>query len=187
MAVAQTAQVSTSEGLFRMGGMYGSAWKDGLLLSNVVQVTATVELARIDVPLVGQTKMGHKTGRETRDGTIRLQKVDSYWEQQVHSFLTKSLDDRRRLRDQGQRGMGSFSLLIELDDPDALGIEKWQLDGCQIYRMNLGFNIGDDITEHEIPFTWDTETPIYIFERALGSGGIAVPSWYAGYGPPPSV
>lgn len=187
MAVVQTAEASVSEALFRMSGMYGSAWRDGELLSEIVQVSATVEQAQIDVALVGQTKMGHKVGRETRSGTLDLQKIDTRWEMDVWNFISKPLSERRKARDQGQRGIRQFQLLIEMDDPDALGIEKWQLDGCQIYRMNLGFNIADDLIVQQIPFTWESETPIYAFTRAVGAGGIAIPKWYGGYGPPPAV
>jgi hypothetical protein len=189
MAVAPAATSSVSEALQRMGGMYGSAWRDGLLLSEVIQVVGTVELAQIDVALVGQTKLGHKTGREQRSGTLDMQKIDSYWEMQVYNFMSQSLAQRRANRDAGHPGFPSFQLLIENDDPDALGIEKWQLDGCQIYRINLGFNIADDLTTFQVPFTWETETPIYAFTRGYGPGGVAIPVWYPNpgggtFGPP---
>jgi hypothetical protein len=184
MPVAPTATTSVSEALERMGGMYGSAWRDGVMLTEVVQVTATIEKARIDVPLAGQTKMGHKTGREARDGTIRIQKVDTRWEMDVWQFMSQSLDERRAARNAGNPSLfPAFQLLIEMDDPDALGIEKWQLDGCQIYRVNLGFNIGDDMTENDIPFTWESETPIYAFKKGVGPGGVAIPVWFPGYSP----
>ena len=186
MPAAPTLTSSAAEALQRMSGMYGSAWRDGVLLSEVVQVTGTVEIAQIDVPFAGQITTGHKTGRSTRTGTIQYQKVDTRWEMDVYSFLSQSLDARRAARDAGSPGMQTFQLLLELDDPDALGIEKWQLDGCQIYRLNLGFNIGDDLTQLEVPFTWESETPIYAFKRGVGSGGIAKPVWYPGYGPPAS-
>jgi hypothetical protein len=188
MPAAPTAVTSVSEALQRMGGMYGSAWRDGVLLSEVVQVTAAAEVAQIDVPLAGTINTGHKTGRVARTGTIQYQKVDTYWEMQVWQFLSQSLTDRRAARDRGQHsGIQSFQLLLELDDPDALGIEKWQLDGCQIYRLNLGFNIGDDLTQYEVPLTWESETPIYAFKKGVGAGGLATPVWYPGYGPPPGA
>jgi hypothetical protein len=164
--------------------MYGSAWRDGVLLSEVVQVQATAEVAQIQVPLAGTTKVGNKTGRETRTGTLRYQKVDSRWEMEVWQFLSQSLDQRRANRDAGHPGLQTFQLLLEIDDPDALGIEKWQLDGCQIYRLNLGFDISQDLTELDVPLTWESEKPIYAFSRTTGAGGIQVPSWYPGYGPP---
>lgn len=187
MPVAPTAQTSVSEALYRMSGIYGSAWRDGRMLTEVVHVTGTMEKARIDVLLAGQTKVGHKTGREARDGTIRFQKVDSAWEMEVWQFLSQDLAERRRLRDQGQRGLQQFQLLVELDDPDALGIEKWQLDGCQIYRAEFGFDLTTDLIEKEVPFTWESETPIYAFKRSVGPGGIDVPVYYPGYGPPAGV
>lgn len=182
MPVAPTPVTSVSEALERMSGMYGSAWRDGVLLSEIVQVTGAAEVAQIDVPLAGTTKIGHKTGRESRAGTIQYQKVDSSWEMQVWQFMSQTLEQRRANR--GNPGLKVFQLLIEYDDPDALGIEKWQLDGCQIYRLNLGFNIGDDLTQLEVPFTWESETPIYVFNKGVGPGGIHVPQWYPGYGPP---
>lgn len=184
MPAAATPTTSVAEALERMSGMYGSAWRDGVLLSEVVMVTATVDIAQIAVPLAGTTKQGNKTGRETRAGTLQYQKVDTKWEMQVWSFLSQSLEQRRAARDAGNPGMQAFQLLLEYDDPDALGIEKWQLDGCQIYRLNLGFNIGDDLTQLEVPLTWESETPIYAFQRAKGAGGVDIPQWYPGYGPP---
>jgi hypothetical protein len=167
-----------------MSGIYGSAWRDGQLLSEVVTVTATIEIAQIDVPLAGQTKMGHKTGRETRTGTLRYQKIDTRWEMEVYDFLAQTLTARRKARDQGKgQGLKQFRLLLDMDDPDALGIEKWQLDGCQIYRLSLGFDSGTDITEQEIPITWESEKPIYAFTKGVGPGGNPIPHWFPGLKP----
>lgn len=184
MPAAPTPTTSVSEALQRMSGMYGSCWRDGRLLSEVIQVTATAEIGQIQVPLAGTTNTGNKTGRTARTGTLQYQKVDTAWEMQVWQFLSQSLDQRRANRDAGQPGLQSFQILLELDDPDALGIEKWQLDGCQIYRLNLGFNIGDDLTQHEVPLTWESETPIYAFTKGVGAGGVPTPLWFPGYGPP---
>lgn len=186
MAVAQTATSSVSEALQRFGGMYGSAWRDGQMLTEVVQVQGTMDQAVIPVPLVGQTKQGNKPGRETRSGTITYQKIDGKWEMQVWQAVSKTLAQRRAARDAGTPLQAQFTLVLEYDDPDALGIEKWQLDGCQIYRLNLGFNIADDITQQQIPFSWESEQPLYVFTSATGAGGVAKPNWYPGYGPPPA-
>lgn len=184
MPAAPTSTSSVAEALQRMGGMYGSCWRDGRMLTDVVLVQATAEVAQVAVPLVGMTRLGNKPGRVTRTGSLRYQKVDTRWEMQVWSFIAESLDARRAARDAGNPGLPSFSIQIELDDPDALGIEKWQLDGCQIYRMNLGFDIAQDLTELDVPFSWETEKPIYAFAKVTGSNGIDTASWFPGYGPP---
>lgn len=156
---------SVNPGLYRVGGMFGSAWRDGNQLTEVVEVTAAVEVNRIEVPLTGTTRQGYKPGRESREGSIRLQKVDTTWELEVFSFLSMSLEQRRTLRGTPNAVLKPFQLLLEWDDPDALGYEKWQLDGCLLWRMPLGFGITDDVRELEFPFTWESEKPLASFKR----------------------
>jgi len=157
---------NVNQGLYRMGGMYGAAYgPDGTLLSEVVEVTAAVEVNRIEIPLVGSTKQGYKPGRESREGSLRLQKIDTRWELQVFDFLSQSLAARRVARGTPAAGLRPFTLKLEWDDPDALGKETWQLEGCLIWRLPLGFNITDDIRDLEFPFTWETETPLNSFVR----------------------
>jgi hypothetical protein len=154
---------STNQGLWRIGGMYGSAWRNGIQLAEVVEVNVNVEINRIEVPLVGSTKQGYKPGRESRDGTLSIQKIDTSWEMEVRQFLTQGLAERRRNRGTGRQSLRPFQLQIELDDPDALGYELWQLDGCLLWRMPLGFSITDDILNREYPLTWENERPLAYF------------------------
>jgi hypothetical protein len=156
---------NSNPGLYRIGGMYGAAYRGGVMLSEVVEVTAAVEVNRIEIPLTGSTKQGYKPGRESREGSIRLQKVDTTWELEVFNFLNQSLETRRANRGTPDAVLKPFTLVLSWDDPDALGAEKWQLDGCLIWRMPLGFNITDDIRDLEFPFTWETESPLKAFKR----------------------
>lgn len=185
MALAAAPQ-SVSEALLRYGGMYGSAWRDGKLLSEVVEVSGAAEIGRTEVPIVGFTKQGYKPGRETREGTLRIQKVDTFWEMEIREFMSVGLAERRRLRNAGTPLQRAFSLQVEIDDPDALGIEKWQLNGCLIWRMPLGFSITDDIIEREFPLTWEEEIPLYAFERVTGSGGVPAANYTGTLGVPAS-
>lgn len=157
--------MATNQGLHRIGGMYGAAYRDGVLLAEAVEVTAAVEINRIEVPLVGTTMQGYKPGRESREGSIRIQKLDTAWELEVYSFLNQSLAERRARRNTGEPSLRPFQLQLEWDDPDALGYEKWQLESCLLWRMQLGFSITDDIRDLEFPFTWETETPLAYFKR----------------------
>jgi len=178
------APISVSEALQRYGGMYGSAWRDGVMLAEVVEVTGAVEVNRIEVPLTGQTKQGYKPGRETREGTLRIQKIDTSWELDIKKFIGKSLAARREDRNRGVPSVRAFSIQIEFDDPDALGIEKWQLDGCLIWRLPLGFSITDDIVDREFPLTWEDETPLYAFRKVPGAGGMPQAQYEGTLGPP---
>lgn len=170
--MATPTQISSvNEGLFRYGGMYGAAYRNMELLADVVEVSGAVEIARIDVPLVGKTKQGYKTGRESREGTLRIQKIDATWELEIYQFLSQGLDERRAARDAGNPVLRPFTLLVEFDDPDALGVEKWQLDGCLLWRMGVGFSITDDIVDREFPLTWETEKPLKAFKAITGPDG----------------
>lgn len=159
--------LSVNEGLWRIGGQYGEVvgGNPPRVMAEVVEITATIEINRIEMPLVGTTRTGYKPGRETREGTFRVQKIDSFWELFVHRQLSQSLGQRRANRNSGVPLMRAFNLVVRLDDPDALGYEAWQLEGCILWRLPLGFNIGDDLVDREFPFTWEKESPIASFVR----------------------
>lgn len=170
--------LSVNEGLWRIGAQYGEVLGGAPLrvLAEVVEINATVEINRIEMPLVGTTRQGYKPGREAREGTFRIQKIDSFWELVVHRFLSQSLQERRDARRRGEStAMRPFNLQIRLDDPDALGYETWLLEGCLLWRLPLGFNIGDDLVDREFPFTWEKESPVASFVRTGGDPVEGVP------------
>lgn len=174
------SQMASEEGLWVFSGAFGSAWRNGKKLGDVIEAAGTVSINRIDVPIVGGTRIAHKPGRETREGTLRIQKRDASWEMEVYSFLSQNIDDLRAARDAGNPRLRPFSLILEYDDPYALGRERWQLDGVLLWSMQLGFSIADDSVEREFPMTWETERPLETFSKDVGAGGIAVPKWYVG-------
>ena len=153
-----------TDALRRMGGMYGSAWRDGSQLAEAVEVSGAVEVNRIEVPLVGQTKQGYKPGRESREGTLRVHKIDTRWQMEIHGFLSQSLADRRAARGTPAATLRTFDLKLEIDDPEAYGYEAWQVENVQIWRMPRGFSITDDILELEFPITWENERPLNAFK-----------------------
>jgi hypothetical protein len=180
MPAAPSAVQGADNGLYVFSGMYGSAWRDGKQLADVIEFSGNVAIARVDVPIVGQERSGHKPGRQTREGTMRVQKRDAKWEMEVYNFLSQSLDDRRAARDDGTPMMRPFSLILEYDDPYALGRERWQLDGVLIWQLPMGFSIGTDADETEFPVTWEHERPLETFQSVTGPGGVPVPQWYVG-------
>lgn len=182
-----TQAANVAEALLRYGGMYGSAWRldptSGTynMLAEVVTVTAEVQINRIEVPIVGSTRNGHKPGRETREGTISIQKVDAKWEMELYSFLSAGLEQRRALRDSATatQAKRTFDLHLKYDDPDALGLEEWVLYDCQLWAMSLGFSITDDTVERQYPLTWEREAPVHTFS-AQRNGDTVRPNWLVG-------
>lgn len=174
--------MGAGQGSWRFAGRWGSAWDaQGNLLAEMVAVATPVEIGRIDVPLVGSPRAGHKLGAETREGTMRVQKFDSKWELFVYSLLSQSVQERRDARDGRGPALASaeFSITYKFDDPDALGVERWQLDGCRIWRLPLGFDINDDLVEREYPLTWEAERPLTAF-RATNLGSQAAAQYVVG-------
>jgi hypothetical protein len=162
-----------TDALRRMGGMYGSAWRDNELLAEAVEVSGAVEINRIEVPLVGQTSQGYKPGRETREGTLRIQKIDDKWELEIYKFLSQSLQSRRAARGTPQATLRTFDLKLEINDPEAYDISSWQLENVQIWRMPIGFSITDDIIDREFPITWERERPLSAY--TVNSAGVPTP------------
>jgi len=150
--------------LSRYGGMYGAAYVNGTLLADVVEVSGNIEVAKIQVPLVGTTTQGYKAGRESREGNIKIQKVDSYWETNLLTWLqarAASISTNAAGVTSVSRSTytsPSFDLVLRHDDPDAHSSEVWNLFGCQIWRVPIGFSITDDVIDREFPLTWERET-----------------------------
>jgi hypothetical protein len=158
-----------NEGSYRFSGQWGSAYDQaGHLLVEMVEVSAPLEIGRIAVPLVGSQDEGHKQGRNTREGTLSVQKIDSAWELLVYSYSSKTVEERRALRDAGTPFDPSFNIVIKYDDPEALGFERWQIEGVRLWRLTLGFNISDELVQREYPITWETERPLDAFKKTRG-------------------
>lgn len=175
MPQAQSPQL-VSPGLIRFSGMYGHAMRDGVVMADVVECTGTIDINRIEVPLVGFTRNGHKPGRETRDGTIRFDKIDSRWENEILTYLAGRATGAAKLK--------PFQMVLEVNDPDALGKETWQLNGCILWRFSVGFSITEDIQQRELPFTWESEQLLFGYHAEPDSSGQPSAVWYPGAAPP---
>jgi hypothetical protein len=163
------ASETFANALRRYGGMWGSAWRDGRMLTDVVQVTGTTQRGRIEIPLVGRQTTGHKPGRMSSEGSIAFQKVDTGWELEVYNAMTLDVEALRAARDAGDFSqLGTFDLLLKHDDPHAYGKEVWRLKGCQIWQLDVGINVTDDFIQREIPLTYDEAVPVKTFKVVDG-------------------
>lgn len=159
------------EAMERFGGMYGSAFKDGVELLDTIEVSGATDIQRIDMAMVGFEGTGRKAGRHASEGTLRVQKFDSSWELFQEEFLGSNLEQRRAARGTAKATLRTFDLKVQYDDPETNGKEVWQLEGCQIWRRPLGFSITDEAVEREYPLTWHRARPIetFIIDRLTGA------------------
>lgn len=165
------ASETFANALRRYGGMWGSAWRDGRMLTDVVQVTGTTTRGRMEIPLVGQQRIGYKPGRLSSEGSIAFQKIDTGFELEVYNAITIDVDELRRRRDRGEFGTldGVFDIQLKHDDPHAFGKEVWTLRGCQIWQLDVGINIADEFIQREVPLTYDEAVPERTFRVVDGS------------------
>lgn len=156
---------NVKDALYRFSGMYGSAWRGAQRLGEVWEVSGAIDVQKIEVPLVGTTRHGYKPGRETREGTLRLQLIDNAWEMELWAYL--------KARNEGSPiPLHQFDLKIQIADPDgaSTGGMSWTLRGCQIWRIPLGFSITDDVIDRELPFNWESEEPTTAFSVRTPTG-----------------
>lgn len=165
--------MAAGDGQHVISGIFGAAYQGGKLLAEVIEVQAPVEIGRVAVPQVGTAREGHKRGRETREGNMIVHKYDTKWELFVYSYLSASLDLRRQARDDPSVDLpsDSFSLVLTLNDPEAVGVERWHLEGVKLWRLPLGINIGEELTQREFPITWEEESPLTAFLKTTNSAG----------------
>src|SRR4051812_33862943 len=109
--------ISLNEGLYRFGGQFGYVMIGGEIRAEITEISATGEVNRIGVPRGGPTRRGFKPGREMREGTFRVQKIDGFWEKEIYQYLSQDLATRRANRGTAAGAMRPFSLQIWLDDP----------------------------------------------------------------------
>lgn len=182
MPVPYTGSNTPDEGGWVFAGMWGAAFRNGVMLMEVTEVSGQLSINRVDVPLVGRSRLGHKRGRETREGNLTIQKIDGSWEFELWKSITVGVQERRAARDAGRPLATNFNLELWHDDPDALGSEGWRLAGCQLWDLPLGINIGDDLVNRQFTMTWETEQPLRIFTAVQAPGGVTQAQYYPGYG-----
>lgn len=163
--------MSTANKDYRISGVFGTAYRAGRLLADTVEVSAPVAINKITVPAVGTLDEGYKRGRVTREGTLTIAKIDTSWEQEVYAILSQSDDAIRAARDAGNPINPAFSIVLKLDDPEALGVERWQMDGCRLWNFDMGFSQSDDITQRQFQLSWESERPLTAFTRGTNSQG----------------
>lgn len=162
-----TGPTANLPGWRRITGSSGTVWRDARQLGEVSAIEATVAVAQIEVPIPGTYRTENKPGVETRSGNFTVQKMDSRWQLEIWRFL-----EARRAGDHSAAAFPEFSLTIKLDDIGAFDVEKWQLDGVQLFTYDLGFSIADELINRTVPFSYRADRPIHGFEITDGDPAI---------------
>lgn len=116
-------------------GTFGQIFIDGVWQSNLNHLEANVEAEKRELNLVGTDYTVFKLGRKKGTGTMSGYKVSS---------------------DMIARGFQKFSIIHKLDDPEAYGFERIQLNNCMVDKIQLAnWTAGEEVAE-ETAFTFES-------------------------------
>jgi hypothetical protein len=129
---------------YTINGSFGEIWdQDGDWLANVQECRFTITVDRRDVLRSGTRRMGYKAMGTSGEGTIRGFKVTSEFLARVAVLMQN--DNARQFVGQ---------LLVKMDDPEALGVERVLLKSVKVWEYTGGWQV-NELVEEEVPFTFE--------------------------------
>ena len=124
-----------------INGTFGSLWVDDYFMSEVTGLQAKINLEKTEVNQTGTLAKGYKVTGIDCKGTIKLNKVTSY-------FIQK-------LSDNLKAGKTTTCTIISLlDDPDSSGQERIKLTGCTFDELTLADWEAKKLGEESVPFSF---------------------------------
>ena len=120
-------------------------WVDGNYMAETIALEAKVSLEKTEVNQCGTLAKGYKVTGIDGKGTVKLNKVSSY-------FINLLSDNIKKGK------TTSVTIISKLDDPDALGTERVQLNNCVFDELTLVSWEAKKLGEESIAFTfsdWD--------------------------------
>jgi hypothetical protein len=124
-----------------INGTFGELRLNGTWLVNVQQVDGRIQIDRHEMRMAGKRAYGYKMTGIQCTGTIRQFKVTS----ELFKLITNPFRGPRL-------PMSVVSLIVKLDDVEALGVERVALENVKFWEINFGYQV-NDIVEESIPFT----------------------------------
>lgn len=124
-----------------INGTWGELWIDGDYMAEVLGLQAKVTLEKADVKRVRRLGTGKKVTGISGAGTIKMNKVTSYFIQKISENLQKGKTTTATIRS-------------KLADPDAFGSEEVELYGCTFDELTLADWEAGANGEESIPFTF---------------------------------
>ena len=128
---------------YAINGSFGTLYEGDTFMANAKKIEAKVTIDKEELKLSSTRRTGYKAKGIKGEGTLGLYKVDSKFLQRISSYMS----NERSVQFVGQ-------LLVVLDDPEAMGVEKVLLKNVKFWEVNFGFSL-DSILEEEIPFTFE--------------------------------
>lgn len=124
-----------------INGTWAEVWVDNDYMAEATALEAKLKLDTSEVPMLRTWYKGYKVTGITGSGTLKLNKVSSY-------FINKVINNIR----QGKATRAS--IITKLDDPEAFGAERILLKDCVFTELTLAdWEAGKNL-EESIPFSF---------------------------------
>lgn len=124
-----------------INGSFGEVWVDGDYMAEATGLEAKVSLDKQEVNQTGTLEKGYKVTGIDGKGTLKMNKVTSY-------FIRKISDNLKAGK------TTTATIMSNLEDPDAFGAERVQLNGCVFDELTLINWEAKKLGEESIPFTF---------------------------------
>ena len=124
-----------------INGTFGSVWIDDYFLAEVTGLEAKVSLEKTEVNQVGTLAKGYKITGIDGKGTVKLNKVTSYF----INLLSKNIQEGKTT---------TCTIISKLDDPDSDGLERIKLKGCTFDELTLANWEAKKLGEESVAFSF---------------------------------
>lgn len=124
-----------------INGTFGELWIDDYYLAEVTALEAKVSLEKSEVNMVGKLSKGYKvTGMDCK-GTIKFNKVSSYFQSKLSDAIKKGKTP-------------ACTIISKLEDPDSNGAERVKLTGCTFDELTIANWEAKKLGEESMPFSF---------------------------------
>lgn len=124
-----------------INGTFGELWADDYYCSEATGLNAKVTFEKGEVNQAGTLSKGYKIIGVDGKGTIKLNKVTSYFQIKISGAIKQGKTPQ-------------CTIISKLDDPDAYGAERVKITGVIFDELTLADWEAKKLGEESIPFTF---------------------------------
>lgn len=124
-----------------INGTFGELWCDDDYMAETTGLEAKVSIEKSEVNQSGTLVKGYKTTGLDLKGTLKMNKVTSYFTKKLSAKIKKGINP-------------TLTIISKLDDPDAYGAERVKLMGVTFDEIPLANWETKKISEESLPFTF---------------------------------
>lgn len=124
-----------------INGTFGEVWVDNDYMAEATALEAKMKLDTSEVNMTRTLRKGYKVTGISGSGTLKLNKVTSYFIKKISDNLKAGKATRA-------------TIITNLEDPEAFGAERIALNDCVFTELTLADWEAGKLGEESIPFSF---------------------------------